>query len=123
VFYFTVGCYGLVQNSFLREMFVGERKAIVIFPHLPLKSGSTFVRSFKTAKKSHPRSPIPLFPPLPFDGLAWHIRPNKFTSRTIRLLSRYIADLRFESLSEQVYKILEVITNGAHVSMTDAELS
>jgi hypothetical protein len=75
------------------------------------------------AKKLLPRSPPQLLPPLPFDALAWHIFPNKFTSRTLRLLSRYLGDLRFDSLREQVYKISDVIADDLHISMTDAELS
>jgi hypothetical protein len=48
---------------------------------------------------------------------------SKFASRTIQLLSCYIADLRFDSLREQVYKISKVIANGAYISMTDADRS
>jgi hypothetical protein len=88
----------------------------------PFKTGSTIVRYFKMAQKSQPRSPSTMLPPLPFEALAWQVPPDKFPSRTVRLLSRHVSDLHCESLGEHVYKISELLANNLQSSVTDAEL-
>jgi hypothetical protein len=75
------------------------------------------------AKKAQPKRPVGLLPPLPVDELAWQILLDKFLARTTRLISRHIADLHCDSLSEQVYKISEILAEELQISVTDAELS
>jgi hypothetical protein len=64
-----------------------------------------------------------LLPSLPFEALAWQGLLDKFLSRIIQLLSVHVPNLHCESLREQVYKISELLANGLHISLSDAELS
>jgi hypothetical protein len=75
------------------------------------------------AKKTQPKCPVWLPPPLPVDELAWQILSDRFSARTTRLIPRHIADLHCDSLREQAYKISEILANELQIPVTDAELS
>jgi hypothetical protein len=75
------------------------------------------------AKKAQPKCPVRLLPSLPVDEFAWQILPDKFSARTARSISRHIADLHYDSLREQAYKISEILANELQIYVTDTELS
>jgi hypothetical protein len=64
-----------------------------------------------------------LLPPLPLVAFAWQLLPDKFPPRKLRLLRRHLADLRFDRLQEQVFKVSQVLANELQISLTNAGLS
>jgi hypothetical protein len=64
-----------------------------------------------------------LLPPVPFDELHWAEFPDRFNNRTVRQLTRSLADISFSSLRHQVYVVSVAIRVEMKVPLTDAELS
>jgi hypothetical protein len=76
-----------------------------------------------TLAHSISRFPSTLLPPIYCETMAWQILPDKFPSRSIRLLSDHLPDLHCQSLHKQVYSTSELLANDLQISVTDAELS
>jgi hypothetical protein len=112
--------YSWVKNSLLCEIVVVEGKIIVVgsFKYSPFSSekGSGIYPLVQNGEESSAKMPSQAPPTTPG-------RPNKFSARTTRLISRHIADLHSDSLREQVYKISEILANELQTSVRDAELS
>jgi hypothetical protein len=113
--------YSSVKNALLCEMLVVERKMIVIQPYKSLsfsfRNRITICLLFQNGEEI----PATLLPSLPSETLVWQVLRDKFSSRTVRLLSRHVPDLHCESLRERVCKISELLANDPQISVTDAE--
>jgi hypothetical protein len=64
-----------------------------------------------------------LLPPLPLEHLQWTELSTLFSPRSIRHISRTLADVEFESLRQQVAELAMFFREGRKTAITDLQLS
>jgi hypothetical protein len=65
----------------------------------------------------------PLLPSLPFEDLHWADFPGYFNDRSIRQVHRYLDEIQFAGLHQQIYVFANTLRNNMQIQMTDAELN
>jgi hypothetical protein len=64
-----------------------------------------------------------ILPPVPFDELHWAEFPDRFHNRTVRHLTRSLADISFSRFRHQMHVVSVASRVEMKVPLTDAELS